>query len=137
MKTFLAALFLALGVILATAQTNSVQATPLKFSVLVSVGGGGTNEMASYLKRELRGLHDVEVKDKDAGGELSVVVTSLHNGSVYIAGWAACSIEKDKRVLVVHGVEVADSLRRLAEKVATQFDSVALEPSRQMGPSSN
>jgi len=47
------------------------------FYVRVLVGGVETNSMASYVKRELRGLNDVSITDTDYRTTLSIVVVPL------------------------------------------------------------
>ncbi len=106
------------------------------FYVRVLVGGVETNSMASYVKRELRGLNDVSITDTDYRTTLSIVVVPLEETKTkeirgYVASWAVTVRDGDRDILRNHAAQVGNNLRELAEKIATSFDTKCLEPSRQ------
>jgi hypothetical protein len=88
MKALLLSLFFALAAFAAFAD-----GTNRTFYVRVIVAGVETNSVSSYVKRELRGLNDVNLTDVDYRSTLSIVVAPLKETKTevirgYVASWA-------------------------------------------------
>ncbi len=130
------ALILALISILAL--TFNAEASNKKFKVLFTVVPTSetalVSETKSYIGRELRALHDVEIVEKDPGLDyyhISIFPLSLKLTNGVTSGTiVSYVIEKDGQT--EHNVLVSGpgDLKTLCEKVIAYFDTYWLQPQR-------
>lgn len=102
-----------------------------KITVGLETAGISTNEMYSYVARELRGLHDCEVRSNYVNYVVSIAADQLSDGhsSVYIA-----SVVVSRPGLpgtAMQGIAHAPTAQALAANVVTQIDLAVFEPDRQ------
>jgi hypothetical protein len=89
--------------------------------------------MTSYVKRELRGLHDVDLAGIDESDYFFISVCpaaiKLSNG---IAGGIAISYVFEKGDRIEHAVLVGgpNDLKALCENIVARFDTYWLQPKR-------
>jgi hypothetical protein len=115
------------GVFLAVSLADAGQR---KFTVLVTVVPAYTTfneEVESYLKRELRGLSDVTIVEKNGDFFISVVAAPLKQNDQ--ATGIALSYVFQHNDFILHNVDIGQrsNLKNMCERVVALFDSMFLE----------
>jgi hypothetical protein len=107
------------------------------FRVGVMISGDSSEELGSYIKRQLRSLGDVAVTDEAYQMRLNVVVTTLKkrqtDETAYAVGCAFTTGGKNQQAIFMAQEVITEiSLQKIAESIVTDFDTKILEDKRKV-----
>ena len=114
----------------------SLRAQEARFAVAVSFPNSlsqpsMTEQVQSFVSRELRSLNDVAIVSQNAAYFISVVAEQLKLDNGHVAGVALSYVMHDlatDRLLHEMGVDRPDRLQAMCQRMVARFDVVFLEP---------
>jgi len=126
-------LFSLITILILTCNTEAAH-NQFKVQFVIPVGNELTDQVKSYVTRELRGLHDVELIGKDpdlTAYHISIYPISLKLSNGITTG-VAISYVFEKDGLIEHVVLSGppEQLKTLCENIIARFDTNWLEPKR-------